>query len=83
MSYHAPMTKTESKYYVLNGETPVRVRFNEDGLRIGADVPDPTKGDLVKDARVLFTIDHGDDVEEITSVEFEQRSNVMLGRTNE
>ena len=50
-------------------------------MRIGADVPDPEKGELVKDAFALFSIVHGEDVEEITHAEFQKWVEKAMSRS--
>ena len=41
------------EYFLLGESVPVRVAFNEKGLKIGAEVPNREEGELVQDVTYL------------------------------
>lgn len=63
-------TGITSKHYIIGNSIPVRIRYNEDGLRMGADVPDRASGELIKDATYISRVDTSFEVDDITEKVF-------------
>jgi hypothetical protein len=59
------------KYFLVDNTTPVRVAFNEQGLTLGAEVPDPRSRALRVDFDALHRVEKGPWVEEIARELFE------------
>ncbi len=58
------------RYFLLGNSTPVRVSYNREGLKIGAEVPDENMGSLRIANTYLSKIEQSGDVEEIDESEF-------------
>lgn len=71
------------QYFLLGNSVPVRVAFNEKGLRIGAEVPNREKGELVWDATYLSRLAYSMEVEKITEQQFREKAESMLGKSLE
>lgn len=69
------------QYFLLGDSVPVRVAFNEKGLKMGAEVPDRDKGALVQDATYLSRLERSFEVEEITEEQFRHKAETMLGHS--
>ena len=61
------------RYYLLGETVPVRVAFNETGLKIGAEIPSRDKQTLIQDATYLSRLEHSFEVDEITEDQFAAR----------
>jgi len=61
------------KFYLLGTSTPVRITFNEGGLKVGAETVDHETGELVFNNSLLNRVETSSDVEEITEEDFEQQ----------
>lgn len=61
------------RYFLLGSTVPIRVAYDRNGHKMGADVPDKEAGTLVKRASYLSVAETSPDVEEITQDEFERR----------
>lgn len=71
------------EYFLLGESVPVRVAFNEKGLKIGAEVPNREKGELVQDATYLSRLERSFEVEKITEQQFREKAESMLGKSLE
>lgn len=71
------------EYFLLGESVPVRVAFNEKGLKIGAEVPNREKGELIQDATYLSRLAYSMEVEKITEQQFREKAESMLGRSLE
>jgi hypothetical protein len=60
------------QYFLLGERVPVRVPLDEDGLRMGAESPDPQTGELVIKNTLLSRLDQSPEVEEITQEKFDE-----------
>lgn len=68
------MPKRQShRYYLLGNSFPVRVILNADGLKIGAEAPDPENGCLVIRNSLLSRLERSPEVAEIDKDDFERR----------
>lgn len=65
-----PVMKYE--YYLLGNSVPIRVVFDEEHRRIGAEVPANETRDLSKDATYLSRLDNSFEVEAITLEQFDR-----------
>jgi len=70
--------KVTYQYFMLGDCVPVRVAFNDKGLRIGAEVPDRDKGELVQDATYLSRLAVSFEVGSIAEQEFHGASELIL-----
>ena len=59
-------------YYALGRDRPVRVSFNENGHRNGAQILDPQTGQFVWKASMMFVVLESPYAEEITKEEFDR-----------
>jgi hypothetical protein len=75
--------KVTYEYFLLGESVPVRVAFNEKGLKIGAEVPNREKGELVQDATYLSRLERSFEVEKITEQQFREKAESMLGKSLE
>ena len=75
--------KVKYQYFLLGESVPVRVAFNDKGLRKGAEVPNREKGELVQDATYLSRLVYSMEVEEITEEQFREKAETMLGKSLE
>lgn len=71
------------EYFLLGESVPVRVAFNEKGLKMGAEVPNREKGQLVQDATYLSRLERSFEVEKITEQQFREKAESMLGKSLE
>lgn len=71
------------EYFLLGESVPVRVAFNEKGLKIGAEVPNREKGELVQDVTYLRRLAYSMEVEKITEQQFREKAESMLGKSLE
>lgn len=71
------------EYFLLGESVPVRVAFNEKGLKIGAEVPSREKGELVQDVTYLRRLAYSMEVEKITEQQFREKAESMLGKSLE
>lgn len=71
------------EYFLLGESVPVRVAFNEKGLKMGAEVPNREKGQLVQDATYLSRLEKSFEVEKITEQQFREKAESMLGKSLE
>ncbi|MCP5275778.1 MAG: hypothetical protein H6936_13200 [Burkholderiales bacterium] len=76
-------TKVTYEYFLLGESVPVRVAFNEKGLKIGAEVPNREKGELVQDVTYLRRLAYSMEVEKITEQQFREKAESMLGKSLE
>ncbi|MBH5322239.1 hypothetical protein [Aurantiacibacter sediminis] len=60
------------EYFLLGNSVPIRVVFNVEGRRIGAEVPSREARELVKDATYLSRLDHSSEVDQIDKDQFER-----------
>lgn len=60
-------------YFLLGSAVPVRVAYDRNGHKMGADVPDKEAGILVTRTSYLSVVETSPDIEEITQDEFERR----------
>lgn len=58
-------------YFLLGSAVPIRIAYDRNGHKMGADVPDREAGTLVKRASYLSVVETSPDIEEITQDEFE------------
>lgn len=56
--------------FFVYGIRPVKLVYGTRGLPLGAEVFEPTTGQFVKDATYIQTIQNGEEVRELTEVEF-------------
>ena len=75
--------KVTYQYFLLGDSVPVRVAFNDEGMKVGAEVPDRNKGVLVQDATYLSRLEGSFEVEKITGDQFREKTESMLGRSLE
>ncbi len=68
------------QYFLLGDTVPVRVAFNANGLKMGAEVPSREKGTLIQDATYLSRLEHSFEVEEITEEQFWQHCERIYAR---
>lgn len=61
------------RYFLLGSAVPIRVAYDRNGHKMGADVPDRKAGTFVKRASYLSVVETSSDIEEITQDEFERR----------
>lgn len=66
------------KYFLLGESVPVRVIYDERGLKYGAETPDRNGGRLVNRTQLLSRLEQSPEVREITRDEFEHRWRVFL-----
>ena len=60
------------KYYKIGDSNPVRVAYNDAGLKIGAERYDPEKDLMVPKATLLSVIERNPDSEEIDQTHFDK-----------
>lgn len=60
------------RYFLLGNSVPIRAVFNDEGHRIGAEVPSREARMLDKDATYLSRLDHSMEVDEINQEDFER-----------
>lgn len=77
--------KTESsefsyKYFTLGTENPVRVKFNQAGHQINAEVPDPETQDLKIQTTLLSRLATSPDATEIDRDTFDQLCRDIYGQ---
>lgn len=75
--------KVTYQYFLLGESVPVRVAFNDKGMKMGAEVPSREKGELVQDATYLSRVERSFEVEKITEEQFREKAEFMLGRSLE
>ena len=69
------------RHYLLGENVPVRVLIaKSDGLKAGAQIPDPATGKLKYAHEYLSRIEQSYEVEEITEAEFQQRCQKIFSR---
>ena len=73
--------KVKYQYFLLGESVPVRVAFNDKGMKMGAEVPDREKGELAQDATYLSRLERSFEVEEITEEQFREKAEAMFGKT--
>ncbi|HLS19918.1 MAG TPA: hypothetical protein VK090_08925 [Paracoccaceae bacterium] len=61
------------EYFLLTSAVPIRVAYDQNGHKMGADVPDKEARALVKRASYLSVVETSPDIEEITQEEFKRR----------
>jgi len=66
------------KYFLLGDTVPVRVAFNDKGMKMGAEVPDRDRGELVQDATYLSRLANSFEVEEINGETFAQKAQAII-----
>jgi hypothetical protein len=66
------------EYFLLGSAVPIRVAYDRNGHKMGADVPDGKAGTLVKRASYLSVVETSPDIEEITQDEFDSRCACIL-----
>lgn len=71
------------QYFLLGESVPVRVAFNDKGMKMGAEVPNREKGQLVQDATYLSRLERSFEVEKITEQQFREKAESMLGKSLE
>ncbi len=71
------------EYFLLGESVPVRVAFNDKGMKMGAEVPNREKGELVQDATYLSRLERSFEVEKITEQQFREKAESMLGKSLE
>lgn len=71
------------EYFLLGESVPVRVAFNDKGMKMGAEVPNREKGQLVQDATYLSRLERSFEVEKITEQQFREKAESMLGKSLE
>ncbi|MEZ5813839.1 MAG: hypothetical protein R3E13_03840 [Alphaproteobacteria bacterium] len=76
-------TKVTYEYFLLGESVPVRVAFNDKGMKMGAEVPNREKGQLVQDATYLSRLERSFEVEKITEQQFREKAESMLGKSLE
>lgn len=59
------------EYFLLGNSVPIRAVFNDEGHRIGAEVPSRERRVLSKDATYLSRIDYSMEVDKIDRAGFE------------
>lgn len=69
------------EYFLLGESVPVRVTFNDKGMKMGAEVPNREKGQLVQDATYLSRLERSFEVEKITEQQFREKAESMLGKS--
>ena len=74
-------TKVTYQYFLLGDSVPVRVAFNDKGMKMGAEVPNQDKGELIQDATYLSRLEKSFEVEEITEEQFREKAESMLGKS--
>ena len=75
--------KVTYQYFLLGESVPVRVAFNDKGMKMGAEVPNREKGELVQDATYLSRLERSFEVEKITEEQFRAKAESMLGKSLE
>ena len=75
--------KVKYQYFLLGESVPVRVAFNDKGMKMGAEVPNREKGELVQDATYLSRLERSFEVEKITEKQFLAKAETMLGKSLE
>lgn len=60
------------EYFLLGDSVPIRVAFNHNDHRIGAEVPSRTDRRLSMEATYLSRLDHSFEVEKIDREQFEK-----------
>jgi len=68
------------KYYLLGESVPIRVSFNENGHKFGAEVPGDTQGELLYKNMYLGRIEQSFEVDEISEDEFRKQCELVWGR---
>ncbi|MCP5244907.1 MAG: hypothetical protein H6937_02605 [Burkholderiales bacterium] len=76
-------TKVKYEYFLLGESVPVRVAFNDKGMKMGAEIPNREKGELVQDATYLSRLERSFEVEKITEQQFREKAESMLGKSLE
>lgn len=61
------------KYYLLGDTLPVRVTYNERGLKLGAEIPDAATGALRIQTTLLSKLETSHEVDEIDLSAFDAR----------
>jgi hypothetical protein len=73
----------QHKYYSLAGIMPIRVTFNgQNGLRLGAEVPDASTGKLRFENTMLSRLDSSDETSEIDEGTFENLCQKIYSKKN-
>lgn len=70
------------KYYTLGENAPVRVKFNEAGLKINAEVPDPETQSLKIQTTLLSRLEKSSDTQEIDQETFDQMCKDIYAQAN-
>jgi len=60
------------KYYLLGEDIPIRVAFDTNKRKMGADIPDIETGSLIKRAAYLSVVETSPDIEEIDKETFDK-----------
>ncbi len=60
------------EYFLLGSAVPIRVAYDRNGHKMGADVPDKESRTLVNRASYLSVVETSPDIEEITQEEFKR-----------
>lgn len=73
--------RNKYKYYLL-ANTPVRVTFNAQGLKLGAEAPDLETGELVLRMDLLSRVEVSPDVKEVGADEFQRACEALVSKKN-
>jgi len=68
----------EYRYYLLGERVPIRVAFNEQGLKCGAEAPNRTTGQLEMRHELMSRVEQSPEVREISKAEFTRRCALTL-----
>lgn len=68
------------KYFLLGDTVPVRVTFNERGLKMGAETPDPEVKDLKLNMSMLSRLEQSYEVDEIDHGRFDALCNEIYSK---
>lgn len=83
MSKNEKKLENTYKYYLLGNSMPLRVTFNENGLKMGAEAPDQDTGKLGIKNTFMSRIETSPEVEEITKDVFDQHCGQIFSKKNE
>ena len=73
-------TQNTYKYYLLDGDLPVRVIFNAQGLKLGAESPNIDTGQMAIKNTLLSRIETSPDVSEISEDTFEKHCHDLYSK---
>jgi len=69
------------KHYLLGDTVPIRILIaKSNGLKAGAQIPDPTTGKLQIANTYLSRVEESPEVEEIDEAEFHRRCQIIFSR---